>query len=72
MLEQFVIYDHPRDFPVGYVVRRWEIHTSEDLRPMEAWKAESLEHARKLVPARASVCITRSPGDDYAIVETWM
>lgn len=72
MIEQYVIYDHPRDFPVGFVVRRWEIRAGDDLRPTQVWRAESLEHARKLVPPQADVCIPRSPEDDYAIVETWM
>jgi hypothetical protein len=68
-LIQFTIYERPRDYPEGYVVRCWEI-TAGEMIPGEAWGAPTLEAARELVP-EGLFCIPRDPDDDAVIVETW-
>jgi hypothetical protein len=72
-LELWVIYRHPNDYPKGFVVRRWQI---SDVRPVpvpdQAFsRADSLEDARRLVPA-GLVCMPRSRGDDPVIAEFWL
>jgi hypothetical protein len=66
-LDLFVVYDHPRDFPEKFVVRRWQgiVPTAEFAL------ADSLEEARAKVPGDC-VRIDRNPADDPAILETWL
>lgn len=67
LLEMFVIYDHPRDYPGHFVVRRW----SGD-RPTDDFAiADSIEIARTHVPS--GLCrLPHQPGEDDVIVETWI
>jgi hypothetical protein len=67
-----IIYDHPRDYPDHFVVRRWFIDfkgVSAERRPLCV--CETLEQARKSIPM-GCVCFKRNAGDDPVIVETWM
>lgn len=67
----YTIYEHPADFPEGYVVRAWDIRPHGVMRPLEARRTLTLDGARDLVPP-GLWCVPRSPGDDRTIVETWM
>lgn len=68
-LRQYTIYDHPKDFPDGFVVREWEI-TAGATTPGPAVTVETLEEARAVVPG-GLFRIDRAPDDDPVIVETW-
>ncbi len=71
VLEQYVIYDHPADYPEHFVVRRWVIGR-EDIKPdVEAVVYLTLDEARCSIP-RGLVCISRSPEDASCIVEVWI
>lgn len=66
----WVIYDHPRDFPKSWVVRRWY-----GPHPDHSWLAiaPSLQAARDAACiAGGNVMMDRSPGDDPVIVEVWL
>lgn len=66
VLEMFVVYAGPRDFPNYFVVRRWQMD-----RPTEDYVlAKTLDEARRKIPL-GLVCLTRQPSDDPKIVETW-
>ena len=74
-MQQWVIYDHPVDFPEHYVVRCWVIgpgappgHTGE------AWLRDSLDGAREVIAANypGGYRLNRQPGDDPVIVEVWI
>lgn len=67
LLEMFVVYERPRDYPEHFVVRRW----FADKMTLDYELAPSLDDARKLVPPTADVCFPRSVLDDPCIVETW-
>lgn len=69
-VSQWTIYNRPKDYPDGYVVREWIIEHN-GAKPGEARTAPSLEAARELVPP-GCVRLERSEGDDPVIVETWM
>jgi hypothetical protein len=69
VLSQWTIYDHPSDYPTGWVVRRFAIHPSIAI-PREATYHRTLEQARAAVPEGA-VCIGRAESDDPVIVEVW-
>jgi hypothetical protein len=66
----WTIYQAPRDFPEGYVVRPWTI-TRGGPAPGMAFTARSLEDARANVPP-GLYRQDRAPDDDPAIVETWL
>lgn len=66
-LEMFVIYDHPRDFPGHFVVRRWV-----GGKPTPDFAiADTLEAARAEVPP-SLYRLPHQPGEDTVIVETWL
>lgn len=70
----WVIYEHPKDYPGHYVVRRWQV-----LGPLCAPKTEieghpvlTLEEARGFV-GKGTTCIGRDPyQDDPVIKEVWI
>lgn len=86
-LELWTIYQKPKDYPDGFVVRRSLVgagrkcltcesgarHTNTVCPLMDATAqyAPSLETARALVP-RGLARIPRNPEDDSVIVEVWL
>lgn len=70
----WVIYEHPKDFPDHYVVRRWQLlgDVCAPKMDIEGSPALTLEEARAFVPNGAS-CIGRDPyNDDPVIKEVWI
>ena len=66
-LEMFVVYDHPRDYPGHFVVRRWI-----GGKPTQDFAiADSLEAARAWVP-EGMYRLPHQPGKDDVITETWI
>jgi hypothetical protein len=72
ILSQYVIYDHPRDYPEHFVVRRWDVVSGmpEPVPCGEAVLADSLEDARNAVPPGFNN-IGRFANDDPVILEVW-
>lgn len=72
MIYQYVIYDHPADFPDHWVVRRWAIGRGTlvpDPEPLGV--ANTLEAARWLLPE--GLMLMPNPGEtEPTIVEVWM
>jgi hypothetical protein len=69
-IRQYAIYEHPRDYPDGYVVREWII-TAGRVEMGEAKQADDLEGARALLPEGVSRLDTWDDPDE-TIVEVWM
>jgi hypothetical protein len=69
-ISQFVVYEHPKDHPSGYVVREWTFRGA-GLEPGEAWSAATLEDARDLLPDGLTRIAGRDP-QDPVILEVWM
>ena len=72
----YTIYETPDDMPATpFVVREFTIGGTGNggarPGPLIGW-ANSLDSARLLIPDSHTVCITRSPDDVGAVVETWM
>lgn len=68
----WTIYDHPTDYPDGYVVRQWFIIPGEGAAPQEsAHYAPTLEAAREYLPA-GLWNLGKQYDDDPAIAETWI
>jgi hypothetical protein len=79
--ELWTVYDHPSDLPDWFVVRRqwiWSMVWPDGRRRgARAFEAEAscfhdLERARLWLAHRGLTCLTRSPGDDPVILETWI
>ena len=70
----YAIYDHPKDYPDDFVVRRWRIVPGRaepipEKRPFALTR--SLDEARQAIPP-GLVRILPAPNDDPVIVETWI
>jgi hypothetical protein len=71
-LTMWTIYERPKDFPGGFVVRPWTLtRGGRGPVPGAAYTARSLEEARGHVPP-GLYRQDRAPDDDGAIVETWL
>ena len=72
MLRMWTVYRHPKDYPSKYVARLFEVD-SDGPRPTGSIViAETLERLREEMMQMGLVMLTRSPGDDPVIVETWL
>ena len=73
VLSIWTIYDHPRDFPEGFVAREWTAKPGEESVPSDyALTAPDIDILRERMLEMGLVCLTRMPDDDPAIVETWV
>ena len=68
-LTQWIVYDRPRDHPVGFIARRFEI--SGSIMPTEDTLTGELEHLREAFERAGFVKIPRSESDEPQIVESW-
>jgi hypothetical protein len=70
----WTVYSHPSDFPDDYVAREFLIRAGQDPQPTDSViicaSLDLLRHTM-LVDMRLTV-ITRSPGDEPQIVESWL
>ncbi len=69
---QWVIYDHPKDFPDVYVARKWEIKDGKFEPTQEIKKSKNIDELRKYFFQQQLFRIVRMPGDDPCIVEVWI
>ena len=69
----WVITDHPTDFPDHYVARLWAVMAGGKLSPTTiALVCPDLDQLRGEMESRGLVCLTRNPGDEPQIIETWL
>ncbi len=73
VLAIWVIYRNPTDFPGWYVTRRqWVCKGGTiEIDDMPSAVTHNLEDARRAVPSDLTR-LSRQPGDDPSIVETWL
>lgn len=65
----WTIYDHPKDYPEGFIARLWYGETPT----LETITGYTLNQVRGLLLAQgSSLAMVRSPEDDPCIVETWL
>lgn len=70
VLPMWTIYDHPTDYPDGFIARL--CLTLPSLRmTRNVMVAETLVALRSRLPL-GLVCLARAPDDDKTIVETWL
>jgi hypothetical protein len=71
-LSMWIVYDHPKDFPDGFIARRHEA-TADGPHPTgDMMKATSLEPLRLALASEGLTRMTRDPDDDPKIVEVWL
>jgi hypothetical protein len=71
LVTQYAIYEHPSDYPEGFVVREWYV-TSEGAEPGPAQQAKTLEEARSLLPEGATKVEEGRTPNEPQIIEVWM
>lgn len=67
-LELWVVYDHPKDWPFGWIARKWigEAPTANTII------TSSIHDMRAQLQSMGLVSIGRSHNDDPAITEVWV
>lgn len=68
----WTIYDHPRDYPEGYIARRWDVEASRVLATDIVLRSDSLELLREQMEDMELFCIPRSESDEPQVLETWI
>jgi hypothetical protein len=71
ILEQWVIYKRPPDYPHHFIARRWLIAADAQECDEEIFTAHSLKQIRMRIPP-GLVKMDRLDGDDPSIVEVWL
>jgi hypothetical protein len=73
VLRMYVIYDRPRDYPGGFLVRLWCVRGDGLLAPgkLLGYDLSTLDDARKLLPA-GLYNLGREHTDDPKIIEVWV
>lgn len=67
----WTIFERPRDFPEGYVVKRWTSRPDGTVDDLVKQFASTLQQARAQVPPGLT-CLPRFFDDDPAILEVWL
>lgn len=70
-VSQWIIYDHPKDYPDKFVVRRWDIEDGMTTPNSRCDLAGSLDDARLFIPP-GMVRVPPLSGDDTVIAEVWI
>ncbi len=71
-LTVWVIYDHPLDYPQGYVLRAQYAMEDQTVKvDTVAWFASNPDDLRAIVPMGYTKLMPMQ-GDDPAILETWI
>jgi len=72
-LEMYTVYDHPKDYPEAFVVRRFRI-TKDGPLPDDRFLFISidLDTCRELMMMMQLTRVMRDADDDPVILETWL
>lgn len=71
MLSMWTVYDHPKDYPDGYIARRHEAGNGVS-NPTADVVTGDLALIREAMTRCGLYCMKRAPSDDLRILETWM
>jgi hypothetical protein len=72
-LPMWVVYDHPRDHPDGFIARMW-YSLPRSMSTDRTLTAATIDELRKAIRCQSPgvVRIRRHPQDDQCIVEVWL
>lgn len=68
IIDVWVIYDHPKDFPNEFVARKYDL----DLPTDTLIQAPTLSHLQETFIKMGLTKIPRHPNDDPCITESWI
>jgi hypothetical protein len=71
-LSMWTIYDHPSDYPQGFIARRWEISAGSAKPTDRTMVSPDLEPLRDRLGGMGLFRLDRAEHDDAKIVETWV
>lgn len=76
VLSIWTIYDKPKDYPEGFIARRYEVGGADRTKPAIIATSDtltgSLEHMRNTLE-RAGLTVLRKHASDHAnVVESWI
>ena len=71
-LSMWTVYDHPRDYPRGFIARRFVVDDGGARATRDVLTNDDLFALRAQLLARGLTVITRMPADDPKIVEVWL
>lgn len=71
-LAMWTIYDHPADYPDGFIARMHEVATKGGTHPTSKTLKGELDELRQLFWRAGLLKVTRHPQDEPQIVETWV
>lgn len=71
-LSMWTVYDHPTDYPEGFIARRWAIGKGTMTATAEVMLSADLDGIRDAMTGLGLTPLPRQDGDDPCIVETWL
>jgi phage FluMu protein Com len=73
LLPIWTVFDHPRDYPDGYIARCFETGGGQpDPVPTNFTLMGELPLIRAALERSGLTCLTRNPQDDANIMESWL
>lgn len=72
IMEQWVVYDHPKDWPQYFVARKWIIRRDGYAPTDEVMMHPDLDTLRGFLVDQGLVMLTRSPEDEPVVLEVWL
>lgn len=71
ILSMWTIYDRPKDYPTGFIARRFAVTELGPCPTLDAYAGE-LEAIREAFYQAGLIRMTRHDDDEAQIVETWL
>jgi hypothetical protein len=68
----WTVYERPRDYPCGFIARRFEVSGLGPKPTRQVIKCLELEPIRDKLERAGLVCMARQEGDEPQIVESWV
>ena len=71
-LSLWTVYERPKDYPIGWVARRFEVTAAGPKPTNSVIKCARLEPIREKLARAGLFCLARHAEDEPQIVETWL
>jgi hypothetical protein len=68
----WTMYDHPKDYPDGFIARRFEVNMHGDVAPTDHTMMGEVDDLQEIFRTAGLVRVSRQDDDDPVIVETWI
>lgn len=68
----WVVYDHPSDYPDGYIARRHDVYAWGSTPSEVTRAAANITILRAYLSSLGLIMIPRDPSDEPQILETWL